>query len=420
MSYKYIRFAWATAGDQGATIPDDTVPAGTLSWQAGWPGRYQLPYPSDVNALPIDRSEMNQILFDISTAVQDYQNFATPPFITAALNGGVPYAYVKNAYAAFDAGDGNGVQIYQSNTSLNTDSPTPGGGDPLPAAGWDLKDDNVSSNVLNHVNFEGSVVTGNVVYYNSISGLFEKAISNGTQAQSFIGIADVARGRIVTFGVYKYYTGLTAGATYYLSDAVYGALTTVQPSFYVVPVGVAISSTEFMILPGYGGRFAPSSSIVLPGTIILWGAPTVPTGYLYCDGSAISRTTYSSLFANVGTTWGVGDGSTTFNLPDCRRMFLMGDGGVIPGGTTLNFNTVGKGGGEEMHAITIAQMPSHNHPGSYVPYGENGGARVSVANGMNQFPPPQNVYPLTITSQGGNQPLCLLPPTKIIRYLMKY
>lgn len=70
-----------------------------------------------------------------------------------------------------------------------------------------------------------------------------------------------------------------------------------------------------------------------------------PTGYLLCDGTAVSRTTYSSLFALVGTTWGVGDGSTTFNLPDLRGMFLRGAGAHgtqnMADGNDFNGGTVG-------------------------------------------------------------------------------
>ena len=66
------------------------------------------------------------------------------------------------------------------------------------------------------------------------------------------------------------------------------------------------------------------SDKIPPGVILMYGAPTAPTGWLECDGSAVSRTTYSSLFAIVGTTFGVGDGSTTFNLPDLRGEFIRG------------------------------------------------------------------------------------------------
>ena len=60
------------------------------------------------------------------------------------------------------------------------------------------------------------------------------------------------------------------------------------------------------------------------GSITMYGASVAPSGWLECDGSAISRTTYSSLFAIIGTTFGVGDGSTTFNLPDLRGEFVRG------------------------------------------------------------------------------------------------
>lgn len=64
------------------------------------------------------------------------------------------------------------------------------------------------------------------------------------------------------------------------------------------------------------------------GFIKPFAGNTVPDGYLYCDGSAVSRTTYSELFAAIGTLYGAGDGSTTFNVPDLRGYFLRGDGGT--------------------------------------------------------------------------------------------
>ncbi len=60
------------------------------------------------------------------------------------------------------------------------------------------------------------------------------------------------------------------------------------------------------------------------GTVTAFAGATVPAGTLLCDGSAVSRTVYASLFAQIGTTYGSGDGSTTFNLPDYRGMFLRG------------------------------------------------------------------------------------------------
>ena len=64
----------------------------------------------------------------------------------------------------------------------------------------------------------------------------------------------------------------------------------------------------------------------LIGVIISYPKDTLPTGFLACDGSAVSRTTYAALFAVVGTTYGTGDGSSTFNVPDLRATFLRGAG----------------------------------------------------------------------------------------------
>jgi microcystin-dependent protein len=78
----------------------------------------------------------------------------------------------------------------------------------------------------------------------------------------------------------------------------------------------------------------PAPLGVPTGSLFMFAAVSVPTGYLYCNGQAVSRTTFAALFAIVSTTFGVGDGSTTFNLPDYRGYFPRGfdDGvGVDPG-----------------------------------------------------------------------------------------
>lgn len=81
-----------------------------------------------------------------------------------------------------------------------------------------------------------------------------------------------------------------------------------------------VNQLETAIQSFLGGN----STLVLPGTTVLWCAPVVPNGYLELAGQAISRTTYSALFALFGTTHGAGNGSTTFNLPDMRGEFVRG------------------------------------------------------------------------------------------------
>lgn len=87
------------------------------------------------------------------------------------------------------------------------------------------------------------------------------------------------------------------------------------------------------------------------GTVIDWAgtSASVPATYLECNGQAVSRTTYASLFATLSTTWGAGDGSTTFNVPDLRRRTTVGAGGAS---TATLLNSVGSVGGSETHVLS--------------------------------------------------------------------
>jgi len=106
------------------------------------------------------------------------------------------------------------------------------------------------------------------------------------------------------------------------------------------------------------GQYVPS------GAILMYGAAAAPTGWLLCDGTAVSRTTYAALFTAISTTYGAGDGSTTFNLPDLRQRFPLGKAASGTG------NTLGGTGGAIDHTHTSA---AHTHPLS-----DNGAAKIYV------------------------------------------
>lgn len=98
-------------------------------------------------------------------------------------------------------------------------------------------------------------------------------------------------------------------------------------------------------------------SVVPPGVISLFAGEAAPVGFLLCDGAAISRETYADLFAAIGTGYGSGDGSTTFNVPDLRGRGPIGVGT----GTGLTARARGATVGAETHTLTSAQMPAHRH-----------------------------------------------------------
>jgi microcystin-dependent protein len=125
-----------------------------------------------------------------------------------------------------------------------------------------------------------------------------------------------------------------------------------------------------------------SASGVPTAMILPYAGPTAPAGFLLCDGSAVSRSTYSTLYGIIGTTYGVGDGSTTFNIPDIRGREIVGMG------SHADVNALGKNDGITLanrrprHAHTVTD-PGHSHGstqfittsgGTNAAYGTGGGS----------------------------------------------
>jgi microcystin-dependent protein len=101
-----------------------------------------------------------------------------------------------------------------------------------------------------------------------------------------------------------------------------------------------------------GDTGAPGASGGSPvGTVVPYAGSTAPPGWLVADGSAVSRSTYSELFAAIGTTYGAGDGSTTFNLPDLRGRV------VVSVGSNGDVSALGESDG----AVEPQRSPSHTH-----------------------------------------------------------
>lgn len=156
------------------------------------------------------------------------------------------------------------------------------------------------------------------------------------------------------------------------------------------------------------------------GIVSAFAGSTAPEGWLFCDGSAISREAYDALYAVIGSTYGDGDGSTTFNLPDLRGRVAAGRddmGGIAAGRLTaasaagLDGMLLGAGGGVEQHQLTVAEMPSHRHAvrGEAAADGPNNNyvfRGVGPADGVTEY-------------AGGDQPHTNLQPTLVLNSIIK-
>lgn len=108
---------------------------------------------------------------------------------------------------------------------------------------------------------------------------------------------------------------------------------------------------------GPTGPTGPAGDPGLPtGAITQYAGPTAPSGWLVCNGNAVSRTTYASLWNVIGTTYGAGDGVNTFNLPNLKGNVPVG---LNPDDTA--FDALGETGGAKTHTLTTSEMPSHTH-----------------------------------------------------------
>lgn len=158
-----------------------------------------------------------------------------------------------------------------------------------------------------------------------------------------------------------------------------------------------------------------AGSTNLAGMIQLTAAAAAPAGWLICDGSAVSRTTYSKLFTALGTTYGAGNGSTTFNLPNLK--------GRIPAGldtSQAEFATRGQTGGEKYHPLTVDEMPVHNHIApSHKSSLEAGGYGLTQTGGFQDRPHVDGATVAATNNAGGGQAHNNLQPYLVLNYIIK-
>jgi len=209
---------------------------------------------------------------------------------------------------------------------------------------------------------------------------------------------------------------LPAASAANLTDVNAAALTGTIPDAQFPAVLPAISAENLT------GISAFASGMLLPTATI-----SAPAGWLMANGEAVSRTTYADLFTAIGSTYGAGDGATTFNLPDLRGRTIAGKDDM--GGTSadrltaqsggVDGDTLGANGGGETHQLTEAQMPSHQHALRRHLTGGSTYGSIAIQPNMRT-----NVNYTSAASQGtatagSNQAHNNVQPTIILNYIIK-
>lgn len=179
------------------------------------------------------------------------------------------------------------------------------------------------------------------------------------------------------------------------------------------------------------------------GVLAPFAGATAPTGWLLANGQAVSRTVYAALFAVASTTYGPGDGSTTFNLPDLRGRMPLGagtgtglnaSGTGAPTGTAQTARTTGQWLGEETHLLSGAESgtSAHNHPVSDPGHAHGYGVIGTAQTGTGQVAP-TNSFTFTQTTQSTTTGLtvsnstaanassrhAIIPPVVVLNYIIK-
>lgn len=214
--------------------------------------------------------------------------------------------------------------------------------------------------LIGYVNGEGDVPNDDVGKYVGATQM-ETLIANGIDVRGPTGATGPGSGDMV--------------AAQNLSDvaSVSTAFANIKQDATTSATGVVEIATSAEVLTGTDATRSLTPAllrVVVPlGVVWDFTGPSAPSGFVFPFGQAVSRTTYAAYFALVGTTYGAGDGSTTFNVPDLRGRVSAGKDDM--GGTSadrltnqtngIDGDTLGAVGGAETHTLTVAQMPAHSH-----------------------------------------------------------
>ncbi len=167
------------------------------------------------------------------------------------------------------------------------------------------------------------------------------------------------------------------------------------------------------------GSTSTAAAIVPLGSIQMYAAATAPNAsWMICNGAAISRTTYAALFALIGTTYGAGDGSTTFNLPNMTGKFPLGVSASAP------VHALASTGGEETHTMTLNELVPHTHGAGTLTTSFPYKSSTNTGNQSNQDGADANLYNSSAitgntASAGSGTPFNVMPPFLTLNFIIR-
>lgn len=290
---RYFPYAFGVSADDLTAIPDNAAIDGSVSYQDGWTQPYELNLLTNPAALPIPRGQMNQLFYDITLNIKEYQEYGTPQWVTGNT---VQYPIYARVYYS-------GV-VYENQVANNT--VTPGTDDTWLV----ISGGSTGLPIGTVIDFAGPVAPSNFLLCDG------SAISRTTYAALLSTITQTQNGTLSN-GL-NTVSGLSDTSNMYVGMSIEGTN---------IPAGTTIATIP------------TTSSITMSQN---------------ASGSGTSAIKFFS--------WGNGDGSTTFNLPDQRRRVKMGLGGT---GTSTIGNATGQFGGVESHTVALSEIPNHTHGVGY-------------------------------------------------------
>lgn len=248
----------------------------------------------------------------------------------------------------------------------------------------------------------GGTMTGAIAMgANKITGLAAGTAASNDAAR----MADITSAAIVTT-ITAY---LSANYLALVGGTMTGAIA--MGTSKITGLGTGTASTDAVNKAQMDTAITAGTALLAPvGSIFLYGASAIPTGFLDCDASAVSRTTYAALFAVIGTVWGAGDGVTTFNVPDMRGRAPIGRGS----GAGLTARALADSGGAETHPLVKAELPTHVHTIVGDPAGPGGGVGIAFTTGTTTTTGNGSADGLAGTAHNNMQPY------KAVVYIIKY